>query len=518
MRDFTIIGSGIAGLYVGLKACRNFDVTILTKSSIEECNTRYAQGGISAPIGEGDSPALHYRDTMAAGAGLCDPEAVRTLTEDAVDRIYDLIDYGVEFDTVHGEIALAREGAHSMPRIVHAGGDATGARIESTLSNSARKSGIKIMERHLATEILTEGGAVSGLRVLDCISGSIEDFESKWIVLATGGAGRIFKYGTNPIVATGDGIALAYKAGAMVADMEFFQFHPTVLAMPGATRFLISEAVRGEGAVLRNAQGERFMVRYHPQGELASRDIVSRAIVSEMERTGSNAMYLDLTHLPRQRVITRFPNIYKSCLEHGLDITQELIPVAPAAHYMVGGVKANLWGETSVKNLFACGEVACTGVHGANRLASNSLLEVLVFGKRIVDRALRGTWEWGHDQLKPGDEIIALESGADAPGGEEPSVKGLQQLTWECVGIKRRGEGLRKADEMLGRWEARLRGGAPTDEDRIELKSMVLVARLMARAALLREESRGCHYREDFPNESASWLKHIAFRSAGYPP
>lgn len=512
MPDFTIIGSGIAGLYVGLEASKNYEVTILTKSSIEECNTKYAQGGISASIGEGDSPELHYRDTIAASGGLADREAVRVLTEEAVNRINDLINYGVEFDTVHGEIALAREGAHSVPRVVHAGGDATGARIEDTLSNLARKSGIKIMERQLVTELLVRDGVASGIRAIDCASRNIKEIESKWIVLATGGAGQLFKYGTNSKVATGDGVSLAYKAGAAIGDMEFFQFHPTVLAMAGATRFLISEAVRGEGAVLKNVSGETFMSRYHPQGDLASRDVVSRAIVTEMSRTGTNFVYLDLTNIPRHRVVTRFPNIYRFCLEHGLDITRKSIPVAPAAHYMVGGVKTNLWGETSVRNLFACGEVACTGVHGANRLASNSLLEVLVFGKRIVQRALKRTWEWEYNQVKPGDYAATIDIHSNISPEEMASVEGLQELMWNNVGIKRQGEGLREANEVLGSWAAGIHEGTTANE--IELGSMVLVARLMARAALMREESRGCHYREDFPEESPSWLRHIVFRLA----
>jgi L-aspartate oxidase len=515
LQDFIIIGSGIAGLYVGLLASKSSEVTVLTKSSIDECNTKYAQGGISASIGEGDSPELHYQDTIAAAGGLAEKEAVRVLTEEAVDRIHDLINFGVEFDTVHGEIALAREGAHSVPRVVHAGGDATGARIEATMSNLARRSGIKILERHLVRGLLVRNGTASGIMMIDCASGAVKELESKWVVLATGGAGQLFKYDTNSRVATGDGVALAYKAGALVENMEFFQFHPTVLAIPGATRFLISEAVRGEGAILRNASGERFMGRYHPQGELASRDIVSRSIVTEMSRTGASFVYLDLTGIPRHRVITRFPTIYRFCLEHGLDITREPIPVAPAAHYMVGGVKTNLWGETGVKNLFACGEVACTGVHGANRLASNSLLEVLVFGKRIVDRTHKGSWEWERDQLRVGDYVSSVESHSSAPGSVKPTVEGLQELMWNCVGIKRNGERLREANEVLGQWAASIRKGPSEDERAIELENMMLTARLMARAALIREESRGCHYREDFPEESPHWLRHIDFRLAG---
>lgn len=513
--EFAIVGSGIAGLYVALKACKNFKVTVLTKGSIDECNTKYAQGGIAVPIGEGDSPELHYKDTIAAGAGLCKPEAVRILTEEAVDRIHELIDYGIEFDTVNGEIALAREGAHSVPRVIHAGGDATGARIEGTLSSLARKFGIRVLERHLVTKLLIRDGTAVGVRALDCATGSVKEVESKWTVLATGGAGYLFKFSTNPEVATGGGVALAYEAGALITDMEFVQFHPTALALPGAPQFLISEAVRGEGGILRNVFGETFMHRYHEDGDLASRDIVSRSIASEMARTGANHVFLDLTHLPRHRVVMRFPNIYRFCLEHGLDITKKPIPVAPAAHYMVGGVSTNLWGETSVKNLFACGEVACTGVHGANRLASNSLLEVLVFGKRIVDRVLEGSWEWGRDQLGSDAHVTSIEEEGETACGEEPSVKGLQELLWRCVGIKRRGEKLQEAEAILRGWSAKLSKKMAGADRGSELGSMVLVARLMAKAALIREESRGCHFREDFPTESPRWLTHVSFRRGG---
>ncbi|MGQ9514193.1 MAG: L-aspartate oxidase [Thermoproteota archaeon] len=509
--DFAIVGSGIAGLYVGLQACKNFEVTILTKGSIDECNTKYAQGGIAVPIGEGDSPELHYRDTIAAGSGLCKPEAVRILSEEAVDRIHDLIDYGVEFDTVHGEIALVKEGAHSVPRVIHAGGDATGARIEETLSNLAKRLGIKILERHLVTEIMVREGVAVGVKALDLTTGSEKEITSKWTVLATGGAGHLFKFSTNPEVATGGGVALAYEAGALITDMEFMQFHPTALALPGAHQFLISEAVRGEGGILRNIYGERFMTRYHKNGELASRDIVSRSIASEISRTGASHVYLDLTHLQRYRVITRFPSIYKFCLEHGLDITEKPIPVAPAAHYIIGGVSTNLWGETSVKNLFACGEVACTGVHGANRLASNSLLEVLVFGKRIVNRVLKRSWEWGQDQLGADGYVVSLEAGRREEVGIKPPVRSLQELLWSCMGIKRRGEKLREADAILRSWSAVLEDESMDVKSGSELRNMVQVARFMTRAALIREESRGCHFREDFPNESSKWLRHIAF-------
>ncbi|MDP2953642.1 MAG: FAD-binding protein, partial [Chloroflexota bacterium] len=333
-----------------------------------------AQGGIAAAVGRGDSPELHYRDTIAAGAGLCDSEAVRILTQEAPDRITDLIKFGVPFDTLNGEIALAREAAHSVPRILHAGGDATGERIEVTLSNAVRRSGIKLLEHCLASDLLVKDGAVHGVRAFDSRYGVTEEFLGRCVILATGGAAQLFKYNTNPEIATGDGVALAYKAGAEIADMEFVQFHPTALRLPGVAPFLISEAVRGEGGILRNVENGAFMAEYCPQADLAPRDIVARSIVAEMRKTHADRVFLDITHLPPRTIPARFPQIYRFCLDHGLDITKTPVPVAPAAHYVMGGVKTNIWGETNIAGLFACGECACTGVHGANRLASNSLL------------------------------------------------------------------------------------------------------------------------------------------------
>ena len=296
------------------------------------------------------------------------------------------MNYRVPFDTLDGEIALTMEAAHSVPRVLHAGGDATGEYIEVTLSQQVRSAGIQVLENFLATEILVEKGKVTGIRALDCRTGTYEEFQCQFLILATGGAGQLFKYNTNPAVATGDGVALAFNAGAEIADMEFFQFHPTALRMPGVPPFLISEAVRGEGGVLRNAAGYRFMPDYHEKADLAPRDVVARSILSEMKKTRSDRVYLDVTHLPPHTITTRFPHIYRFCLDHGLDITKNQIPVAPAAHYMIGGVRTNSWGETNIVGLFATGEVACTGVHGANRLASNSLLEAIVFSRRIMER------------------------------------------------------------------------------------------------------------------------------------
>ncbi len=507
--DYIIIGSGIAGLYDALLLQELGSVLILTKGSIDECNTKHAQGGIAAAISSLDSADLHFNDTIAAGAGLCDPEAVRILTEEAADRIADLVKFGVPFDTVNGEIALTKEAAHSVPRILHAGGDATGERIEVTLSNAARASKrITIFEYFLVTEVLVRDGKVQGVAALDLHSGSAEEFGCRFLILATGGIGRLFKITTNPDIATGDGVALAYRAGAEIIDMEFFQFHPTALRLPGVPLFLISEAVRGEGGILRNIKGERFMLKYSPQGDLAPRDIVARGIVAEMRETGTDRVYLDVTHLPPRLLSTRFPQIYRFCLEHGLDITISLIPVVPAAHYSMGGVRTNYWGETNISGLFASGEVASTGVHGANRLASNSLLEVLVFGKRIVERTRSG--ENNAVTLAKADTYSLKERETTTVNHPHLSLTALQTLLWDKVGIVRSGEGLKQAANTLTAWEKELK--PPTDRPSHELANMVLVGRLMTEAALIREESRGAHFRSDFPNPSDAWLKHIVFK------
>jgi len=510
--DYIIIGSGIAGLYTALLAQEHGRVLILTKGSIDECNTKLAQGGIAAAIGHDDSPELHYQDTMAAGAGLCDPEAVRLLAEQAPDRITDLIRFGVPFDTIHGEVALTREAAHSVSRIVHAGGDATGEHIELTLSALARHRNISILEYALVTRILLGKNGAEGVEAMDTRTHTPHSYEGRNIIVATGGAGRLFKLTTNPDVATGDGVALAYRAGAAISDMEFFQFHPTALCLPGASVFLISEAVRGEGGLLRNVRGERFMPKYHPQAELAPRDVVARSIVQEMQQTGGDHVLLDVTHLPGQAISARFPSIYGFCLEHGLDITKEPIPVAPAAHYMMGGVRTNTWGETSVPGLYACGECACTGVHGANRLASNSLMEVLVFGKRIIQRILEGGAQTAVPAWGPHDVLHHLgPQSAPSQRLEVPTLAGLQDLLWNKVGIVRSGQSLDQAAATLLHWQSSL--PKPIDRPSYELADLVLIARLMTEAALLRQESRGAHYRLDFPDPSPEWLRHIVFRA-----
>lgn len=508
--DYVVVGSGIAGLYLALLARKWGSVLILTKGSIDECNTKYAQGGIAAAIGKNDSPELHFKDTIEAGAGLCDAEAVRILVQEAPDRIADLIHFGVPFDTLDGEIALTKEAAHSVPRILHAGGDATGEHIELTLSRRARLAQITILENCLVTDIVVEKGAVQGVKALDYGSGTLLEFQCRFLILATGGSGRLFKYTTNPEIATGDGVALAYKAGAEITDMEFLQFHPTVLRLPGVPLFLISEAVRGEGGVLRNVKGEPFMSNYSANGDLAARDIVARGILAEMQKTKSDRVYLDVTHLPPQLVTARFPHIYRFCLDHGLDITKSLVPVAPASHYMMGGVKTNVWGETNITGLFAAGETACTGVHGANRLASNSLLEVVVFAKRILQRTEEMLAGKAFSASVPSPVAYPLEERKALRGVSFPSLTSLQSLMWERAGIVREGKSLRGAAALFATWEKTL--PKPQDRPTHELANLILLGRLVVEAALLREESRGAHFRSDFPKSSSAWERRIVFR------
>jgi L-aspartate oxidase len=507
--DYILVGSGIAGLYTALQAREHGSVLILTKGSIEECNTKHAQGGIAAPIGANDSPELHFQDTIAAGDGLCNEEAVRIMATEAPDRIADLVELGVPFDTLDGKIALTTEAAHSVPRILHAGGDATGEHIEVTLSKRVRASDISVLEQYLATDIIIENGHARGIRALNIKNGKIEEFAGKSIILATGGGGQLFKFNTNSEIATADGIALAYEAGAEVTDMEFFQFHPTAFYKPGLPPFLISEAVRGEGGILRNINMRRFMYDYTPEGELAPRDVVARAIVYEMQKTGADHVYIDVTHLSRSLTTSRFPHIYRFCLENGLDITKVPVPVAPAAHYMMGGVRVNTWGETSIPGLFATGETACTGVHGANRLASNSMLEVLVFSKRILERT-GSNYHVTSFKHPANDEYRTMPRRQTTKSITMPKAADLQSLMWHKVGIIRNREGLKEAVRTLAAWQRVI----PKPADRVsqELHNMVVTGRMVAEAALIREESRGAHFRSDFPRKFPAWQRHIIFK------
>ncbi len=516
--DYIIIGSGIAGLNTALLAREHGSALILTKGRVDDCNTRYAQGGIAAAIGTGDTPVLHLQDTLSAGAGLCDPAAVQVLTREGPQRVAHLIQWGVPFDTIHGEIALGREGAHSLPRILHAGGDATGQHIELTLAARVAESDITVREYTLATRIIVADGRAQAVETLNSQTGRQETYTGRFVVIGTGGAGQLYKFTTNPEVATGDGVALGFRAGAQVMDMEFYQFHPTALRLESAPSFLLSEAMRGEGAVLRDRSGRAFMNDYHPLADLAPRDVVSRAIANEMEKADGETVFLDISHLPSDVVQSRFPTIYHFCLNYGLDITREPAPVAPAAHYMMGGIKIDTWGRTNVPGLYACGEAACSAVHGANRLASNSLLDTLVFAQRLVNGSI--------GQAPKESE----EAGEDAPYSVQglpnrapvcasmPSLnlENFQDLMWRNVGINRNGSRLLLSARILNQWQRAM--PVATDRAAWELSNMALLGRLMVESALLRRESRGSHFREDFPETRPDWAKHVVFSQEEVKP
>ena len=511
--DVLVIGSGIAGLFTAIKASEQHRVLMITKKSLLESNTRYAQGGIAAVIAEDDSPAYHLQDTLVAGAGLCRSEAVEVLVNEGPDGVRELIRLGTLFDLENGELALTQEGAHSHRRILHANGDATGYEIVRALAVEVHEHpGIDVWDEHFVVDLITDRGECIGALILK-EDGSKVFVKAKATVLCSGGAGQLYRYTTNPDVATADGVAMAYRAGAIVRDMEFIQFHPTSLCYPGAPRFLVSEAVRGEGAYLRNVKGERFMEKYHAQLELAPRDIVARAIVSEMELTNSIFVYLDITHEQPEMVKHRFPTIYETCMRYGLDMTTDWIPVAPAAHYMMGGVKTDLSGESSISRLFACGEVSSTGVHGANRLASNSLSEAIVFGRRIVDR-IHSLPELedslGRDVKSLSEENKNINRAKEQQHFKPVSERRLrlQKMMVRQVGLRRNGENLQQAMDKLQQelsfFDQRL-----TQREELEYANLLTCAWLVTSGALHREESRGAHYREDFPaRDDVIWQKH----------
>ena len=505
--DFLVIGSGIAGLRAAITLAASGDVVILTKADPRESNTGYAQGGIAAAVGADDSPELHARDTIAAGDGLCRVEAVDVLVREGPRYVRELLEWGAAFDRDEtGQPALGREAAHSVRRVLHAR-DATGREIGRLLwAKVSAHPRVHVLDDAQAISVLVRDGACVGATFIDR-DGLVQEALASRTLIATGGAGQVFRETTNPAVATGDGVAMAFDAGARVADAEFVQFHPTVLNVEGAPRFLLSEALRGEGARLVNDAGEPFMQRYEPAGDLASRDLVSRGIVREVQRTGV-PVYLSMAHMDADYVRRRFPTIAEACRQAGLDLATDRIPISPAAHYMMGGVETDLHGRTSLAGLFAAGEVACTGLHGANRLASNSLLEGLVFGARAA-QAMAGAI-----QRAELFAVAAPDPVVDVAAAPVPDAFSVRDLMWRNVGLLRTADHLQAAVAQLQSWRAAVveaRRSASADRDLWRVASLVTVGLLIGRAALRREESRGGHFRTDFPQrDDIHWSRHVA--------
>ena len=533
--DFLVIGSGIAGLSYALKVAKFGKVTIITKKQIRRTNTALAQGGVAAVFSQLDSFDLHIQDTLASGDGLCNKEVVSMVVKDGPERIRELVKFGAAFNKEGNgdyDFSLGQEGGHSAKRIVYAH-DLTGKEIEDTLvRNVEANNNITILEDHIAVNLITFSSSIRsgllvtqheniccGAYVLNNRTGKIETFHAGITLLATGGASKVYLYTSNPDIATGDGIAMAYRAGASVANLEFVQFHPTCLFHPEAKNFLISEAVRGEGAILVDSRGRRFMDKYSPDKELACRDVVARAIDSELKKTGADSVFLDITHKDPEFLKKRFPNIYSKCLEYGIDMTKEPIPVVPAAHYMCGGVATDLNGKTDIHRLYAVGETACTGLHGANRLASNSLLEALVYSHRayqasveefkaIGNRITVDLDSWDETSTTDSDEAIVVSHNWDE----------IRRLMWNYVGIVRSDKRLQRAlrrivniNEEINEyyWDFKV------TSDLIELRNLATVAELIIRSALMRKESRGLHYNIGYPQkDDVNFLKHTILKKS----
>ncbi|MGD9497355.1 MAG: L-aspartate oxidase [Armatimonadota bacterium] len=506
--DFLVIGSGVAGLFAALHLADRGKVGLLTKDELTESNTEYAQGGIAVALGRDDAPADHARDTLEAGAGLCDPAAVEVLTSEGPAAVEELMRLGMRFDRRGGELVRGQEAAHGRRRILHASGDETGHEVERTLSRRASvHPGICIFHHTLMTDLLVVEG-----RCVGCDALALPDSERIRLlapvsILATGGLGQLYEVTTNPLVTTGDGMAAAWRAGCRLMDMEFVQFHPTALYHEGSPKFLISEAVRGEGAVLRNAAGERFMVDYHPAGELAPRDVVARAVFSQMRRDNRGYVELDFSSIPLERFLSRFPGIVAELRRLGFDIYRERVPVAPAAHYAMGGVATDRRCRTDLPGLLAVGECSCLGVHGANRLASNSLLEGLVFGLRAASIA-PALPKLSYEQLGVAAELAPppVRCAPTALRGE------LQRLMQTCAGVEREAESLEEAREIVRGWAGQISTLPASSRAEAETANMVTVANLILTAAHARTESRGAHFRSDYPQSDEAWRRHILLR------
>ena len=510
--EILIIGGGVAGVRTAAQLFDSHEVLVLVKDGVEDSNTPPAQGGIAAVLSEDDSIEEHIADTLQTGQGLCDDEIVRLVVGEGPARVRELMDWGADFDKTDGCLAQAKEGGHSHARVLHSHGDATGAEVSRTLLSAlSRKEKVKIWEHNYVVDLITENDRCYGALVWQPDRGLLLVW-AQVVVLATGGLGQLYRETTNPKGATGDGIALAYRARATLMDMEFVQFHPTTLYVAGATRALISETVRGEGGILRNHRKKRFMPDYHPLAELAPRDVVSRAIIHQMQLTGETNVFLDLTHLSSVHIAGRFPMIYKLCTSFGIDITSDLIPVRPSAHYMIGGVRTDHTGATDVDGLYAIGEVACTGLHGANRLGSNSLLEGLVFGCACGRAALAELAGSPHPQVPHHvRNILAVPTRGQIDLNDVRNS--LRSLMWRAVGIEREKSHLETAEATIDFWCGYIMDKEFSGPEGWVIQNMLTVAKIMAQSAHRRTESRGVHYRTDFPErDDEHWMRHTFIR------